>query len=111
MSELGPVYAEIDRREPHPHAIGDTGAYEVPPPMQCQHVPRSADSVGGAKDKDGVDLTRNELIQNVICQGDTAAYEVIDPSLHAMRSADAVGGANDKDGVDLTRSEAYDLIQ
>ncbi len=76
--------SDIDRQEPHPQAfvnvIGqeDSAAYEVPPPMQSQHVTKrssneSTDSVGGANDNDGVDFTRNEaygLIGNVICQGD-----------------------------------------
>ncbi len=64
-----PVYSQItdvsplDRQEPRPQAHvnvigqGDNVTYEV---MQGQHVTRSADSVGGASDKDGVDLTRNE---------------------------------------------------
>ena len=66
-SEITPINSDIDRREPHPRP------YEVPLPMQSQHVTtRSAGSVGGVNNKDGVDLTRNEaygLIQNVICQG------------------------------------------
>ncbi len=79
-SEITPVPAlnsDIDRQQSHPQSyvnvIGqeDTAAYEVPLPMQSQHVAkRSTDSVGGAG---GVNLTRNEaygLIGNVICQGD-----------------------------------------
>ncbi len=74
VSAVDPVYNDIDRREPHPRP------YEVPLPMQSQHVTmRSAGSVGGVNDKDGVvnDLTRNEaygLIQNLICQGDVYCY-------------------------------------
>ncbi len=39
-----------------------TATYDVsdPLPIQEQHVTRSADSVGGANDKDEVDLSRNE---------------------------------------------------
>ncbi len=71
-SPTNPVYSQItdvsqlNRQEPRPKAHinvigqGDTVAYEVPLPMQDHHVTRSADSVGGASDKDGVDLTSNE---------------------------------------------------
>ncbi len=72
ISPTNPVYSQItdvpqlNQQEPRPQAHvnvisqGDTVAYEVPLPMQGQHVTRSADSVGGARDKDRVDLTRNE---------------------------------------------------
>ncbi len=68
MSALDPVYTDIasDRREPRPQAYvnvigqGDNVTYEVPLHMQGQHVTRSADSVGGVNDKDGVNLTINE---------------------------------------------------
>ncbi len=68
VSALDPVYIDIDKREPRPRSYvnvfgqGDTGAYEVPDslPMKGQCVTRSADSVSGANDKDGVDLTKNE---------------------------------------------------
>ncbi len=59
-----PVYTDIDRQEPRPQAYvnvhGPRAAapYEVPLPMQGQHVTRSA--VGGANVKDGVNLTMNE---------------------------------------------------
>ncbi len=81
--------SDIDRRQPHPRSyvnvIGqeDTAAYEVPLPMQSQHVTKrnneSMDSVGGAYDNGGVDLTRNEaygLIGNVICQGDILGWHL-----------------------------------
>ncbi len=83
ITDVPALNFDIDRQEPHPQAyvnvIGqeDSAAYEVPPPMQSQHVTKrtteSTDSVGVANDNDGVNLTRNEaygLIGNVICQGD-----------------------------------------
>ncbi len=60
VSALDPVYTDIDRREPRPQAYVNVdspraaAAYEVPLPMQ------SADPVGGANVKDGVNLTKNE---------------------------------------------------
>ncbi len=75
--------------------------------MQGQQVTRRA-SVGGANNKDGLDLTRNEAY-GLICQGNTAAYEVSDPlpmqGQRVTRRA-SVGGANNKDEVDLSRNEA-----
>ncbi len=68
VSAVEPVYTVINEQEPPMQSL-----YEVPLSMQSQCVTtRSADSLGGVNDKDGVDLTRIEaygLIQNVIFQG------------------------------------------
>ncbi len=116
VSAVDPVYSDVDRREPHTlNVIGqeDTGAYEVldPLPRKGQHATMSTDSVGGANDNEGVDLTRNEaygLLQNVIWN--TPVYKVSDPlpmqGQQVTRNADSVGEASDKDEVDLSRNEA-----
>ena len=55
---------------------------------------------------------RPQAYVNVIGQGNTVAYEVLDSLGQCVTSsADSVDGINDKDGVDLTKNEAYGLIR
>ncbi len=75
ITSVPALNSDIDGQQSHPQSyvnvIGqeDTVAYEVPLPMQSRHVTkRNTDSVGGANDNGGVNLTRNEaygLIGNV----------------------------------------------